>query len=290
MGLLYDRIVRTSFGVRGEPFTVVDKLFTQFEVEKTSEKFPNRVRIQIANLNETSRATLQRRDVIVKLDAGYQGQPDELFLGNISKAASVRNGRDWITTIEAGDGQNAFKSQINRSLGPGATGQQVVEELAGALRATVGVVKGISDEIFQNGIVLSGDVEKRLDEITQKMGVEWSIQDEKLTILPPDQPSEELGIVLAPETGLIGTPFEREDKDGAGKFLEFRSLLRAQIRPGVSVRVNSEEVDGFFKIRKATYTGDNRKGPFEVLCEGKEVPSGAIEGSQQLNVNIGAIA
>lgn len=290
MGVLYKRITRVSFGIPGQTFTVVTGLFTQFEVEKTSEKTPNKISIKITNLNETSRATLEEKNVIVRLDAGYQGQPDELFTGNLSKGSSERSGHDWITTLEAGDGRKAFKeAQVNKTLGPGANSKQVLEVLAAALGKGIGAIKGVLDtNIYQNGITLTGDVETRLDEVTDKMGLEWSIQDDKLQILPPDVPSEELGILLTPNTGLIGTPVEREESKTGGKFIEFTALLRAQIKPGVSLQIQSRDVDGVFKIRKGIYSGDNRKGPFEVRCEAKEIPTGALQSSQLLN--IGSIA
>lgn len=286
MGLLFQRTVRVSFGLANEPFTVVNGLFTQFDIEKTSEKTPNKVRIQISNLNETSRSTLEQKDVFVRLEAGYQNQLDELFIGNLTKGSSERTGHDWVTTLEAGDGSKKFKAaQVNTTLGPGANTKQVLETLAKALDIGIGTIKGVIDsDIFQNGITLTGNVVDRIDEITDKMGLEWSIQDEKLQVLPPDVPSEALGIILTPETGLIGSPIRREEANSGGKFLEFRSLLRARIKPGVAVQIQSREVDGFFKIRKAQYAGDNRKGPFEVKCEAKEVPSGAILISQSLNV------
>lgn len=290
MGLLFQRSIRVSFGLADQPFTVVKGLFMQFDVEKTSEKTPNRVRIQITNLNETSRSTLEQKNVIVRLEAGYQNQLDELFIGNISRGSSERGGHDWVTSIEAGDGEKAFgAAQVNTTLGPGANTKQVLETLATALGKGIGSIKGVLDtDIFQNGITLTGDVSQRIDEITDKMGLEWSIQDDKLQVLPPDVPSEEIGIILTPETGLIGSPVRREEAKKGGKFLEFNALLRAQIKPGISLRIQSREVDGFFKIRKAQYSGDNRKGPFNVKCEAKEVPSGGIQTSQVLN--IGSVA
>ena len=235
MGLLFQRSIRVSFGLANQPFTVVTGLFMQFDVEKTSEKTPNRVRIQITNLNETSRSTLEQKNVIVRLEAGYQNQLDELFIGNISKGSSERGGHDWVTSIEAGDGEKAFgTAQVNTTLGPGANTKQVLETLAAALGKGIGSIKGVLDtDIFQNGITLTGDVSQRIDEITDKMGLEWSIQDDKLQVLPPDVPSEELGIILTPETGLIGSPVRREEAKKGGKFLEFNALLRAQIKPGV---------------------------------------------------------
>jgi len=287
MGLLFERFVRVSFGVPGGDFTVVEGLTMSFDVQKNLEKSTNKASIKIFNLNETSCSPLQQEGAIVRLDAGYGESPDELFTGQISRATPEKLGRDIITTIESGDGQEEFRAaQVNKSLAPGATGQQVIETIASALQLGTGAIKGIVDTIFQNGITLSGDAEKKMDEITAKMGLEWSIQDGKIQILAPNEPSEDIGVLLTPETGLLDAPIQREGKSelGTGKFLEFRALLRAQIKPGVRVRIVSDKVDGFFKIRKATYAGNSRQGPFEVRCEATEVPSGAIETSKLLNV------
>ena len=291
MGLLYKRNIRVSFGRKEFPssteinFTIVNDLFVSFDIEKTSEKTPNKARIQIHNLNQTSRSTLQQRDVFVRLDVGYAGQFDEIFSGNMFKGKSERTANEWITTLETGDGQEAFKSQVNTSLGPGTTSQQVVDTLAAALGAGIGAIKGLATDIFQNGIVLTGDVEARMDEIMDKQGLEWSIQDGKLQILPPDEPSEELGILISPNTGLIGAPIEREETDAAGKFIEFASLLRPQLKPGVAIQIASRDVNGIFKIRKANMTGDNKLGEFESRCEAKEIPTGALSSSQTLNIS-----
>lgn len=283
MGLLFERIVKTSFGLAGEEFTVVTGLFTQFEIEKTSEKTPNRVGLRIFNLNETSRATLQQKNVIVKFDAGYGEKADELFVGNITRAGSEKSGPDIITMIEAGDATKQFsEAQVNKTLGPGANTKQVIEEVAKQLNVGIGAIKGVTEEIFQNGITLTGNATDRLDDVVDKLGLEWSIQDDRLQILPPDEPSEILGILLTSNTGLIGSPIKREDG------IEFRALLRAQLKPGAAVQLRSREIDGFFKIRKAVYTGDNRRGPYQVVCEGKEIPSGASLETQTLN--IGAVA
>jgi len=311
MGLLYGRSTRVSFGrvtvvqsptatnITSEPFTVINNLFTQFEVVKTSEKNANTVRINIHNLNQTSRSTLESPtkvtkdgsttttvNTVIRLEAGYKEDIAQIFIGNVVKAASSKQGTEFVTSIEAGDGSQALKSsQINKTLGAGATTKQVVQELASALGKGIGAVKGIVDDVFQNGITLTGDVTQRLDEITNKMNLEWSIQDDKLQILPPDEPSENSGLLITPDTGLIGSPVEREDSKTGAKFLEFTSLLRGSVKPGVSIQLQSRDFNGFFKVRKVTFSGDNRKGPFYMDCEAKEVPSGAVQSNQLLTLS-----
>lgn len=285
MGLLFDRIVRVTFGKPGTEGTRVSGLYVQFDIEKTSESNPNKGSIQIFNLNPTSIGVLQQKGNIVRLEAGYAQVPEELFLGDVSKASSAKQGPNIITTIEVGDSRKKFQEKrINITLGPGATEKQAVESLARAFEVGVGAIKGVTEKIFQQGITLEGPVKDKLDEVIGKMGLEWSIQDGALQILPPDTPSETLGILLTPETGLIEAPAKRE------KGIEFKALLRVALKPGVSVEIRSRFISGFFKIRKAKYIGDNRGGSFEVNCEAVEVESGAQLTSEATTLNVPTLA
>lgn len=286
--LLFKRKIQITFGKPGpgETQTRVSQLLIQIDMEKNSQAEPNKGTVAIHNLNQNSRALLQQSGVSALVEAGYGDSLDKLFVGQVRAAPTVRQGRETVTTIEFQDGIEQYqKSRINKAFAPGVTNKQVLQALADSLKVGIGAIKGLVEGQFQQGLSLSSDVKSALDDITGKMGLEWSIQDNNLQILPPKTPSEFLGLVLAPDTGLIGSPTEREDSKNGGKFLEFRALLRPQIRPGVAVQIQSRDVNGYFKVRKAHYTGDNRKGPFEVQCEATEVASGVVTTSDVLNVD-----
>jgi hypothetical protein len=88
-----------------------------FDIEKNTNRDPNRALITIYNLNESNRATLQKgSDLVtqfkkqkklyqwqVTVAAGYVGTKKQIFLGDILFADSRREGSNWVTTIEAGD-------------------------------------------------------------------------------------------------------------------------------------------------------------------------------------------
>jgi len=216
----------------------------------------------------------------VQLDAGYGGIPERIFIGDINKASNIKQGPDIITKIEAGDSSKKYQEKrVNVTLGPGADTKQAVEAIARAMEVGVGSIKGIVNTVYQQGVTLEGPVKDRMDDVVTKMGLEWSIQDGALQLLPPGTPSETTAIVLSKDTGLLEAPV-RTDKG-----LEFRALLRVAFKPGVSVKIESKFVDGFFKLRKVRLVGDNRKGPFEAQCEAKEIGSGSSAvPTQSLNV------
>lgn len=286
MGLLFDRTVQVDFGRLGQEGTRVTNLFVEFDIEKTSESNPSKGTVSIFNLNETRRSQLQDENLVVRLFAGYQGIPELIFDADISKAISNRSGNDIVTKIECGDGQSQFaNANINKTFDAGIDTKKVLEELASELKVGIGTIKGVIQGKFQNGITLTGSVRDRLDEVTAKMGVEWSIQDRALVVLPQDEPASVSGVLLNQDTGLIGQPAKTEEG------IEFVSLLRAAIKPSVAVQIQSRVFNGFVKIRKARYVGNNRTGPFEVRCEGKIIEGAATEINQQLNLSsVGALA
>ncbi|MEE8299291.1 MAG: hypothetical protein V3R67_07925 [Thermodesulfobacteriota bacterium] len=285
MGLLFDRKIQVSFGKAGDLGTRVKNLFIQFDIKKNSEPSPNKGTITIYNLNEVSRAALQSKDMAALLEIGYESFDlvEELASGKIHKAVSMQQGKDWITIIDFGDGlKNLSEASINVSFAPGATGKQVLSSLVKNLGAGVGAIKGLVDVTFQNGLIASGPVKHEIDKIADLMGLEWSIQDGNFQILPRLVPSEKSTILLSPETGLQGSPTQREDAKKGGKYLEFVAKPRAIIKPGNAVQILSREIDGFYKIRTARFRGDNRTGPFEMLCEAVEIASGATLPNEKL--------
>jgi len=279
MGVLFNRIIKVTFGPPGSFGKETTGLFTQFEVEKTSESGPNRAKITIANLNRDSLSILQEEGAIVRLEVGYDGVAEELFFGNITKSKTEQEAADAFTLIEASDGgKNLETATVNQSFGAGVTTKQVIELLARELNVSLGAIKGVTTEAFQNGITLSGSAKTQMDTITEKLGLEWSIQDRALQILPPEEPSDLFGTLLTPETGLLGSPAKRESG------LEFVSLMNTKIKPGVAVLINSRDVDGTFKVRKCTYVGNSDSGPFQVQCEAKEIETQVVTTSDVLSV------
>ena len=277
MSLLFDRIVRVSFGLPGVVGVATNGVFVDFSVEKTLESNPNTATIKLYNINESSRALLKEKGALIRLEAGYQNVAEEIFIGDVGFVRSIRVGPDMITEVQSGDGRkNLRDAKVNATLGPGATTKQVVELLTRELQVGVGTIKGLVDEAFQNGVTLSGPVKSVMDRIMKNSDLEWSIQDGNLQALPVNEPSEDTTIVLSKDTGLVGTPAKREPDTkkptSSGDGIEFTALMRAAIKPGVMVGIRSEEINGFFKIRKANYAGTNRAGPFWVKCEAKEVP------------------
>ncbi len=256
MSRLWNRKANIIFALRGEQGTKHTDLRIAFDIGKTSEVNANPAKIKIYNLNKTSRAFLQQENVIVILEVGYEDNVDQLFIGDIVKSSTEKTGSDLITTIEAKDGTFALENaNLDKSYKAGTNIKDVAKDVINSIQEVGGIIvnsiSAIKSETLQNGMSVTGASKKTLDNITEKQGLEYSIQDNELQIIEKNGSTTEEAILLTPETGLLGKPIEREEG------IEYKALIQTtKLRPGRRVRITSSEIDGVFINKKVNYKGD----------------------------------
>lgn len=283
MPRLFGRSAAVTIGVgsgQGLRFQGVD---FNFSVQKSLDRAPNTAEIQIFNLSQSSRNQIEQTEVQrVELEAGYEteGGLTTIFVGDKRKASSMRVGVDIVTTIEAADGERASRGRrVNRSYSPGTSLDSVVQDVAATLGGEGGLGLGNLTELtgnsldfegfgreFVEGTVVSGPAMEVLRGLTGSAGVELSVQDQNIQLLRRGEALPEQAVVLRADTGLIESP--AIDSEG---LMSARSLIIPGIFPGRQVEVVSEFVRGFFRVEKATYTGDTSVGSTEwfIDIEGK---------------------
>lgn len=279
MSLLYGRIAQVIVGPPNQIGRLITDLKISFKVEKTSESNPNTMTVSIYNLSKDTRAICQRKGNAIILRCGYEGNIPLIFSGDIAKCTIDKQGPDIVTIVEAGDGEISFgTSNIDASFAPGATVQSVFNQVVGSFGTGLGPILGVPDQKINNGITLSGDSKKVMDDLTQKHGLEWSIQDGQVQVQKKNQPVFGTAVLLNSETGLIGSPKNVKilkastdplldpalSKDAG---VQFKSLLNPKLKPGQLVKLDSVNVKGLFTVRKVTHSGDTYASSWESDCE-----------------------
>lgn len=247
-----------------------------FQVTKTLDKEPNTLELVVYNLNPEHQQQLQStKNPVVQLEAGYKSNSGVIFLGDVREVGSQYQRPDWVTTLSSGDGEQAMKfDRINKSFVNGSTLKTVLTELGKAM-PSIGIgnlnealaqakIPGAGTDQFINGVTVSGNASRELDRIVRSAGFEWSIQNKKFQILEAGKALATEAVLLTPGTGLIGSP--TIDSDG---ILNFVALLNSDILPGKQVRIVSTLIDGFFRVERATYSGDLSGTDWYVQCEAK---------------------
>lgn len=276
---------------------LVENLRVHFEVSKTVESAPNVAVIKIFNLSPINEAKIKNEFDEVLLNAGYEGALRLVFRGNIKHVYRYRDKSDYITEIEAGDGDKDFRSAtMNETLAAGTTNAQLVDRAVGSFKTNGGTTKGavqINDRARLRGKVISGNTRDVLHDVARESGANWSIQDGQLVIVKANGVLPDDAIVITADTGMLGAP-EINDKGIAVK-----CLLNPQLRVNGAIKLDNNGIkakrqkaqalgkkqedqkepvrldpDGIYKVLKITHKGDTRGQDWvsEIECIGLDQP------------------
>lgn len=302
----WKRKVQVIIGKAGSGL-LVENLRVQFEVAKTIESAPNIAIIRIFNLHPDNEAKIKNEFDEVLLNAGYEGAMRLVFRGNIKHVYRYREKNDYITEIEAGDGDKDFrKAVMNETLAAGTTTSQLVDRAVGTFKGVGGTSKGhvqVNDRARLRGKVISGNTRDVLHDVARESGANWSIQDGQLVIVSTNDVLPGEAIVLRADTGMLGAP-EINDKGIAVKCLMNPALRvngaikldnngikakRVKAQALATKREKQEtnaplgreneplvrlDPDGIYKVLKLTHKGDNRGQDWvsEIECIGLDQP------------------
>lgn len=235
---------------------------------------PNIVKVDIYNLSEDSRGFIQSEGSTMRIEAGYDGDLRILATADISRAFSEYAKPQWITKLEGEDGGSSFRtSQIHASWPPNTSARTVFDALAQALGLPLGAVPDLSDRAFKRGVVASGFVRAELETICSTLSLTWSIQNGALEVVEAGAATTENAVVVAPRTGLIGSPSLLNAKQGQGGSggVKFRTRLNPLLTPRRGVRLESLLLTGTYIVTKVSHKCDSwAGGDYTTECEAED--------------------
>lgn len=266
--ILFDRKIELSIGKRGQPGTLYKDLRVAFKIEKDLSPKPNKGEVKIYNLTRDSRSKAEDKGNVLILSAGYGTKLEKIYVGDVAKAKTELEGNDYITTFELGDGELMYQTaKADISFSKGTDIKEAITGILGQVGAAIGDITGLKSEKLNSSLVLSGNVRKHLDDIAERQGFEWSIQDDSFQIITKGQPTKVEAVLLTPETGLIGIPKNRVGKDAKDKGIEFDCLLNGKLKPARQIVLDSSIFQGKYRLEKVIYQGDNYDRDFICKCE-----------------------
>lgn len=248
------RQVIVEFGVPGESARRFTKLRISGEVKKSRGRNANTAAVSIYNPSPDAIAFAQREGTMMRVLAGYE-VPRLIFAGDINRGGVElsHDEVDRVLSIEAQDGGRRLReARVDTSFSAEVTAEQVFGTLAKALNVPLGNVRVESDARWPRGLTLSLPARDALDEVCQRLGVRWSIQDGLLQVLPLGEDTGEVAVVVSAANGnLIGSPRPLD------KGLEITALLDGRIRPGRRFIVESRDYQGTYIATEVKHTFDS---------------------------------
>jgi len=265
------RLFKRTYRLVVDTLEITD-LDVQFSVSRSLGATPNTCEISVFNLSENQRKAIDEYKVNVNLLAGYGGENTLIFSGNLRDTQSERTGPDIITKMATGDGELKRRvARVQKSFGPGTSIDAVLKACATAMGLGLGNLSALTKvefirggAIFPMGTVLSGSAARELDEILRSCGLEYSIQNGAIQVLTRKQALTGTAVVLSNDTGLLTQP----SVDSRG-FATATCLMIPDLFPGRRVQFDTPDLQGFFRVNKADYSGDTRGDDWsvELFCE-----------------------
>lgn len=245
----------------------------KFKITKTLKKEPNTSEIIVTNLNQNSRASLQVKGVRCLLEAGYKDTGvSKIFSGDVRTVDHIRNVADWDTTMKLGDGERAWVyARVYESFSPGVRIADVIKTAAKGMGIDMGnvnaAVAGIS-AVFSQGFVIAGSASAAMTQLIETIGYTWSVQDNQIQILKPDQVLDLPVPEISQSSGLIGSPeMGTPTKKGKPALVKFKSLL-IPMKPGSKVKLISDRYNGYVRVEACTFSGDTGGGEWYTEISG----------------------
>lgn len=270
---------------------LVDKLKVEFTVTKSIGSTPNPALIKIYNLNPNNETLIQNEYDDIILNVGYLNNVRILFRGNIKHVFKYKFKTDYITEIEAGDGDFDYRnSTINETLAAGTTRSNIIQKAIASF--TGGTTQGfVSIDPYVNlrGVSLTGNTRTILDNLAKNAGANWSIQNGQLTIVKTSGTLPNTAIVVNSQSGMLDAP-EINDKG-----IRVRTLLNPQLAVNGVIQLNNNDIriqerrsnilsskataiaakkatpirldpDGLYKIIRIRHHGENRGRDWSSEC------------------------
>lgn len=257
--------------------TIIRDLRVTFDIEKTLKKDPNSAEITVYNLAERTRFRFQEKPLHVRLDAGYDGFLERVFSGDLRWAESRHEGVDWETRMQLGDGDRAVRfGHVSRSFKGGVTIRTALTEAAKEMGFTLPNSVTASDTAGQyvSGLSLHGNAGDELTRLLTPLGLAWSVQDGRLQILNERTTRPGEALLIAQDTGMIGTPeYGAPEKKGKPPVLTFRTLLKPALMPGGKVKLETTSINGVFRVERVRHSGDTHGEDWTSEVECRQVQS-----------------
>ena len=205
---------------------------------------------------------------LVVLRGGYGGELNQLLSGSILKSVTTREGTDFITELEIGDGSFALASAHVSQVFPQGTSELNILEAAIEQLQAEGI--SVSDDYdksdfnnkLQRSVSVSSPAKDVLIEYATKNGYSWSIQDSQLQLLKITKGKSEPAFLLTPATGLIGSPKQNFNA------VSFNTLIIADLTVGAKVLIQTSTIDAAFVVLKINLRGDTHGNEWSASCEG----------------------
>lgn len=250
-------------------------LTVAFKIEKSDKPEPNNSTIQIYNLSDAHRAQLEVTGIRCFLSAGYPSAESQIFSGNVRFALTEKQGVDWVTKLELGDGLAGLAgARVTQAWRPGTLWKDVVAGVADVMKdfdkgnlidRVTQVGAGV---VMRNGFTCDAPASAVLTELLAQQDLNWSVQDGRIEALAAADYLPGEGPLISEDTGLVGSPtIGAAQHKGGPQIIKVKCLLNPALKPGSRFQLKSASLSCVCRCHKVIQSGNSRSGDWYTESE-----------------------
>lgn len=232
-----------------QPLVLTTPFTIEFDCHRDTYASTNHAILRIFNLSKAHRSLLLKDQytyfptIQVVFQAGYGSGPNYpiVFAGNVTRGYSVREGTNFVTTLELFDGGDAYQNATTSRAWPRNTPlQQVYSDILSDL-IPYGVSRGtVSTQLtgsIGKGMSLFGNTTEILRELSNN---NFFIDNGKGNVLLANDAIGGNQVLINAQTGLLGTPLKEQ------QLLTLEMLFEPRLVIGSVVNLQSSTAAGIF--------------------------------------------
>jgi hypothetical protein len=283
------RSARVIVRIRRDDFQGYEKTLTltnlrvSFSIQKNLAIQTNPGVIRIWNLSQDHRNLIKDFGDEVTIYAGYERGAGEqlLYRGDTTAVSHTFDLPDIVTTLECGDGERYVNQKhFSLSFEAGTKVEDVIRSIAGKMGINIAELSSTNNMVYELGFSFAGMLKEALSKATDYAGLQWSVQNNGLQIIPKTGTITQPSFKINSETGMVGIPqrftYKRQDFYILGPAVGWKvtTLLNPLIIPGYKVDVSSRYLgwQGIFRVETVRHDGDTYGDAWQTNLELTQLP------------------
>lgn len=225
-------------------------------------------------------------NLVCILEAGDNEQGLKLiYRGTVSNVKITDDDTDNQAKLTITDGGFNIKSAFTvRGYPKGTPYSTVIKDLCGDMKLPLGVLEGVEGGL-PAPLSLMGDTHSILEDRLRQQGIDYSIQNAVINILPQFyRKAGEVSVITA-KTGLIGrislvvndSTSTNTVKSSDSESVSFKCLLDGSLSPTETVYLQDREFNGAYKLTSVVFHGDFEGNMWICECIAKPT-TGVLDG------------
>lgn len=277
---------------------LIKGLRVSFSILKSTSSTTNSAVIKIWNLSQDNRNLIKDFGDEVTLYAGYreQGGPQVLFVGDTTTVMHVYELPEIITVLECGDGDKYInRLRVSLTYGENISAQTIISDIASQMAnqetgEPLRFVEFASSNniVYRQGFQFVGMAKDALDSVCNYLGLQWSIQNNQLQVIPINGTISEPIIQVNESNGMQGVPqrytyralelYRSVEERNTG--YKVNVALNPFILPGSKIDLASThlKIRGPYRVETIRHEGDTYGLIWSSQIECTELLQGATSG------------